>query len=124
MSLPMLDGNFNCLAPFMCEHKRNYVNRLVNFRNKSDKSFYITNWWTNGSDVMAYSRGNLGFVVINNSNNNLNQIFQSGLKAGQYCNLADFDSRSIKGNCDSKITVDQYGYARVLLNKLSALVIQ
>jgi alpha-amylase len=124
MTLPMLDSSAECIAPFMCEHKRKYVNALVNFRNKSDKSFFVTNWWTNGRDQLAFSRGNLGFVLINNSTELINRVFQTGLKEGYYCNLADIESKSSKGNCFNKIKVDKDGYAKILLNKLSAIVLQ
>lgn len=117
MTLPMLDQNQNCIAPFMCEHKRSYVNNLVKFRNKADKKFIVTNWWTNGSDQLAFSRGNLGFVVINNSNYSINRTFQTGLKAGQYCNL-------MNNNCDEKISVDQNGWAKIQLDGMKAIVIQ
>ena len=117
MTLPMLDENFNCMAPFMCEHKKNYVNALVNFRNKSDKNFYISNWWTNGSDQLAFSRGNLGFVLINNSSDNILQTFQTGLKEGFYCNLIDT-------TCTNKIYVNQTGLASINLDKMHAMVLQ
>jgi alpha-amylase len=117
MTLPVLDDHFNCLAPFICEHKKSYVNALVNFRNKSDKNFYVSNWWTNGRDQMAYSRGNLGFVLINNSTDNIHQTFQTGLLAGSYCNLMDV-------NCSNTIVVNQAGLASINLAKMSALVLQ
>lgn len=117
MTKPMLDNNFNCLAPFLCEHKKTYVNALVNFRNKSDKNFFVSNWWTNGRDQLAFSRGNLGFVLINNSDQSLNQTFQTGLSSGYYCNLIDV-------NCSSKIYVNQNGLATIRLDKMQALVLQ
>ena len=90
---------------------------LVNFRNKSDKKFIVSNWWTNGRDQMAFSRGNLGFVLINNSNQEIYQSFQTGLKSGYYCNLIDTE-------CSDKTFVNPNGYAIVHLNKMSAFVIQ
>ena len=117
MTLPMLDKQTKCLAPFLCEHKRNYVNALVNFRNKSDKNFYVSNWWTNGRDQLAFSRGNTGFVLINNSEATINQTFQTGLPAGNYCNL-------IEGNCSKTISVNQSGIASINLGRMSALVLQ
>jgi alpha-amylase len=117
MTLPMLDQQTRCIAPFMCEHKRNYVNALVNFRNKSDKNFYVSNWWTNGRDQLAFSRGNTGFVLINNSEATINQTFQTGLPAGSYCNL-------IEEGCSKTISVNQSGNASINLGKMSALVLQ
>jgi alpha-amylase len=124
MTLPILDGDYNCIAPFMCEHKKSYVNNLISFRNNSDKNFFVSNWWTNGRDQLSFSRGNLGFVLINNSSNAINQSFQTGLKAGLYCNLTDLDSKSSKGNCSNPIRVDQNGVAKIYLEKMRAVVLQ
>jgi alpha-amylase len=120
MTLPMLDDNLNCKLPFICEHKRTYVNNLVKFRNNSDKAFFVSNWWTNGRDQLAFSRGNLGFVVINNSNYPLAKRMHTGLKAGSYCNLGDIKN----DNCDFKINVDKNGYADIFVESMNALVIQ
>lgn len=124
MTLPVLNSNQECIAPFMCEHKRSYVNNLIAFRNNADKNFFVTNWWTNGRDQLAFSRGNLGFVLINNSNTSINQSFQTGLRAGLYCNLADIDTKSSKTNCSNPIRVDQNGVARIYLEKMRAIVLQ
>ncbi len=120
MTLPILDQNFNCKTPFICEHKRSYVNALVKFRNKADKAFLVSNWWTNGSDQLAFSRGNLGFVVINNSNFPIYRKFQTGLKPGLYCNIGDIKNV----DCKNKIYVDNFGYADVVVEKMNSLVIQ
>lgn len=120
MTLPMLDNELNCKAPFICEHKRPYVNALVNFRNKSDKAFYVSNWWINGSDQLAFSRGNLGFVAINNSSYNLNKRLQTGLKPGSYCNVGDIKNT----NCKTKVIVDKNGFADIFVESMNALVIQ
>jgi len=120
MTLPVLDKNLECIPPFMCEHKRNYVNALVEFRNKSDRAFFVSNWWTNGGDQLAFSRGSYGFVVINNSPFQLKKKFQTGLKAGLYCNLYDVKSEG----CNNKIYVDNIGNADIIVEKMSALVIQ
>ncbi|GAB4010648.1 MAG: carbohydrate-binding module family 20 domain-containing protein [Bdellovibrio sp.] len=120
MTLPMLDDQANCISPFLCEHKRAYVNNLVKFRNKADKAFYVSNWWTNGSDQLAFSRGDLGFVIINNSNQDINRRFQTGLKGGLYCNIGDIKNP----NCTSKIKVDKNGYANIFVESMNALVIQ
>jgi alpha-amylase len=39
----------------------------------------VTNWWDNGSQQIAYSRGNLGFIAFNDQyNTDLNQTIQVG----------------------------------------------
>jgi alpha-amylase len=117
MTKPMLNNLFECIAPFMCEHKRSYVNSLVKFRNIADKNFYVQNWWTNGQDILSFSRGNLGFVAINNSDHIVLKDFQTGLPAGFYCNL-------LTQNCSQQIHVNQSGIAKIQINKMSAIVLQ
>ncbi len=117
LTQPILNEDLTCRTPFMCQHKRSYVNRLVKFRNIADDHFYVTNWWSNGVDILAFSRGDKGFVLINNSDNFINQRFQTGLRAGQYCDL-------YLNDCSKKVLVDENGYGNIYLNKKSALVIQ
>jgi hypothetical protein len=52
----------------------------------------VTNWWDNGSQQIAYSRGNLGFVAFNNQyNTDLKQTIQVGY-------LVHFTERIIKSS--------------------------
>lgn len=124
MTLPVLNSSFACKAPFICEHRRPYVNSLINFRNKTDKNFYITNWWTNGKDQLSFSRGALGFVMINNSNNEIvARSFQTGLKEGLYCNIISQEFLRNKNSCSVKIKVDSHGFALLNVEKMSAVVL-
>jgi hypothetical protein len=47
----------------------------------------------------------------------MNRTFQTGLKAGEYCNL-------VETNCDTKVVVNAYGIANVYVKSMSAVVIQ
>lgn len=116
-TLPILDKSGTCVGPWICEHKRAYVNNLVKFRNNSDKEFYVKNWWTNGSDLLAFSRGQSGFVAINNSGHVFKKKFQTGLAKGVYCNLVGSTV------CDPFI-VDEYGYSNIVISSKSAVVLQ
>lgn len=116
-TLPILDKEGKCVGPWLCEHKRSYINNLVKFRNNSDKEFYVKNWWSNNIDQMAFSRGQSGFVAINNSDFPLQKKFQTGLKRGMFCNLVQVSS------CES-FFVDENGYSEIYLAPKSAIVLQ
>lgn len=119
---PILDKNLNCNADWLCEHRLPEVPDLVRFRNSTDRAFYVSDWWSNGTDQIAFSRGPLGFVVINNSKNTLERELQTSLPQGSYCNLAE----SIQSNthkCQKIYYVDQYSRIKLQLPPLSALVL-
>lgn len=117
MTLDILDESLNCKTPFICEHKFSYVNNLVNFRNKSNHQFKISNWWSNQSNQIAFGRADAGFVVINNSSKELNKTFQTQMKPGKYCNL-------IQSSCLEFVNVNLSQKIQVKLAPNSALVIQ
>ncbi|MBO9665608.1 MAG: alpha-amylase family protein [Bdellovibrio sp.] len=123
-TLGILDNNSRCSEPWTCEHRLPEVAAMVDFRNATDKAFYISNWWTNNSDLLSFSRGNLGFIVLNFSDRSVTQTFQTGLPKGSYCNLTGPSYvRGAKTCSDLSYTVDNYGWASVTLAPYSSLVL-
>ena len=45
----------------------------------------VSNWWDNGNNQIAFSRGDKGFVAINNESGSLVASVQTSLPAGEYC---------------------------------------
>lgn len=117
----ILDDQNNCNENWICEHRLPEVPQLVKFRNSTDNYFYITDWWSNGVDQIAYSRGSSGFVIINNSSQALEREFQTSLPQGQYCNLAEAINSKDR-NCDKLYTVDAHSQIKISLPAKSALV--
>lgn len=118
--------NVSCLNPgqiaqgangWVCEHRWPMIANMVEFRNVTDSEFRITNWWTNGANRIAFGRGKLGFVVINNEDSDLDERLQTGLDAGTYCNVVIDDS------CKQRIEVDGNGKARFVLKPKAAAAI-
>jgi alpha-amylase len=70
----------------------------------------VANWWSDGSNQIAFSRGAKGYIAINNSGSALNRTFATGLPAGTYC---DVISGGVSGgNCTgTAVTVDGSGNA-------------
>jgi len=88
----------DCASGWICEHRRRTTANLVGFHNQVHGT-PVTSWWSNGSDQIAFGRGNAGFVVFNRSGGSLTRTFQTSLPAGTYCDVAvgDFDGESCTG---------------------------
>lgn len=99
-----------CNNGWLCEHRNREIANMVGFRNATKDAFYLSNWWDNGSNQIAFGRGSLGFVVINGQNNNMSVTLQTGLAAGSYCNVISGDF--VNGVCTgTSITVAANGTA-------------
>ncbi|MDX2474407.1 MAG: alpha-amylase family glycosyl hydrolase [Candidatus Krumholzibacteria bacterium] len=102
---------------WLCQHRRPAVANMVGFSNFVQGTGQV-NWWDNGSNAIAFGRGDKGFVVINNESDNLEETLVTGLPAGQYCNvLAGADP------CSGLITVAADGTATFSVgpNKAAAI---
>ena len=47
----------------------------------------VNNWWSNGNNQIAFSRGNKAFIAINRESATLDREFETGLPVGDYCNV-------------------------------------
>jgi pullulanase len=85
-------GTTSCdAAGWKCEHRHPQVANMVGFRNFVQGTGQ-ENWWDNGSNAIAFSRGDKGFVLINNEDHDIREALFTGLPAGTYCNvLANVD---------------------------------
>jgi alpha-amylase len=121
-TLGILDSQNHCQGPWTCEHRLPEVAAMVDFRNQTDKSFSVNNWWSNNQDVLAFSRGQYGFVAINYSQNTVTREFATGMSRGNYCNILgenyDIGTRS----CQQGFQV-QSGTVKVTLPPMSAVVL-
>ena len=107
-----------CSSGWNCEHRRPTVANMVLFRNITEGQ-QVTNWWDNGNNQIAFGRGNKGFVVVNNEGGSINQSFQTGLPAGEYCNLLAGDAYC----SGSYVTVDGSGKASFNVGGMQAAAI-
>src|SRR5450432_113227 len=72
---------------WLCEHRRPFVARLVAFRKATVEAPSITNEWDDGAGQLAFGRGALGFVVINEGSAALHRTFTTSLPPGAYCDV-------------------------------------
>ncbi|XP_069795542.1 pancreatic alpha-amylase-like isoform X2 [Narcine bancroftii] len=104
-----LNPDTTCGNGWVCEHRWRQIRNMAIFRNVVGKE-PLTNWWDNGSNQIAFGRGALGFIAINNDDWNMAITLQTGLPAGTYC---DVISGQKEGNrCTGmQVTVDSSGNA-------------
>jgi alpha-amylase len=84
---------------------------MVRFRNSVGDE-RVTNWWDNGRNQIAFSRGNRGFIAINNDDHLLSARLQTGLSQGMYCDVISGNIEN--GQCTGKVVVvDSSGNADI-----------
>lgn len=72
----------------------------------------VANWWDDGQNLIAFSRGNRGWVALNNDPVAHTQGFGTGLAKGTYCNL--IQGQPSQGACSgATVEVDRNGRATV-----------
>ena len=113
-----------CGSAWVCEHRWRSVANMVGFRNATVDEFRVTNWWDNGNSQIAFGRGGLGFVAINRESGSLNQTLQTGMPAGNYCDVINGDYDADNASCTGPIiTVNSSGTASLNISGISAIAI-
>ncbi|KPV93612.1 Alpha-amylase precursor [Pseudoalteromonas sp. P1-9] len=117
------DNKLNCFADgWQCEHRHQRIAGAVDFRNNTNDVWQIANWWDNGNNQIAFSRGSSGFVAINRESGNLQQTLQTGLSEGQYCDVLSGELATDKLTCTGKtITVNKQGFAALNIESMNAV---
>lgn len=118
---PPQDKNENIISPeppkfgicghgWVCEHRWPQIANMVDFRKVADRAS-VDNWWDNGNNQIAFSRANRTFIAINNeAQGDLRQQLQTGLPAGQYCDI--ISGQRVGDRCTGGMTtVDTKGNA-------------
>jgi alpha-amylase len=91
-----------------CEHRARSAANMVGFRLATAANSTVTDWWDDGSNQIAFGRGNLGFVVINAETAALTKTLTTELPPGTYCDVVggDFTGTACTG---STVTIDGAG---------------
>ncbi|CAF4582146.1 unnamed protein product, partial [Rotaria sp. Silwood2] len=108
--------DLSCGGGWICEHRWRQIYNMVRFRNTA--AFQpVQNWWDNGNNQIAFSRGNKAFIAINNDDHGLDQWLQTGLPQGQYCDVISGNLE--QGRCTGKvITVQGDGQTKVTISNI------
>jgi alpha-amylase len=77
-----------CGSGWVCQQRNPAIVGAVGFHNATRAATGISNWWSDGANEIAFSRGTSGWIALNNSGGSLvNHTFTTGLPAGTYCDV-------------------------------------
>ncbi|MGC5016572.1 carbohydrate-binding module family 20 domain-containing protein [Streptosporangium sp. DT93] len=112
---PSAGGGFvtdtNCgNGQWTCFHRQ--MTGMARF-NRTVNGSAVANWYDNGNNVIAFSRGNKGWVAINNEGASVTRTFTTGLPAGTYANAAGSGSVTVASNGTASVTVPARGAVAV-----------
>jgi alpha-amylase len=94
-------------------HRWADVSNMVKFRSAAHGQAQ-GNWVTGNANQIAFSRGNVGFVALNNTTSAWSRSFYTGLPAGTYCNIVHGLKNAAGTACTSDaVTVDASGNASI-----------
>ena len=106
---------------WVCEHRDPYIRNMVSFR-RVVAGTDVNHWFDDGANVIAFSRGDKGFVAIDRENQPLNGTIATGMPPGTYCDL--LTGGLVGGACaGTSVVVDGTGAAQVSLQPFTALAI-
>ena len=110
-----------CGDGWVCEHRARTTTNLVAFH-AAVAGTELTDWWTNGSDQIAFGRGEAGFAAWNLGDDDLVEVLTTRLPPGTYCDVArgDFDDGACTG---PTVTVEADGAIAVEIPPRSMLAI-
>ncbi len=100
------------IGQWVCEHRDPSVRNMVSFR-RVVAGTDLNHWWDDGSNALAFSRGDKGFVAINRESVAVAATVATGMPPGTYRDLLTGTS----------VVVDASGAVQLLLQSNSAIAI-
>ncbi|MBF8191714.1 alpha amylase C-terminal domain-containing protein [Nonomuraea sp. K274] len=97
-----------CGGGWECLHRDPAITGMVGFHN-AVKGTQVANWSAPNSNVIAFSRGDKGWIVINNGGGSYAGTFATGLPAGTYANLTGGGSVTVGSGGQATVTVPAKG---------------
>ncbi len=131
---PPSDANGNTLAvacatsletatigQWVCEHRDSYIRNMVSFR-RAVAGTDVNHWFDDSANVIAFSRGDKGFVVIDREDQSVTGAIATGMPAGTYCDR--LTGGLVNGACaGTSVVVDSTGAAHVAVPPHAAIAI-
>jgi alpha-amylase len=101
----------DCTNGWVCVDRFTGVANMVGFHNAAGDA-PVANWYDDGVNLLAFSRGHSGWIAINNETTAQTHTFHTGLRQGTYCDIIHGDAGT--GACSGPtVTVDAAGRATV-----------
>jgi alpha-amylase len=127
---PPADGNgyvsaVSCGSGWECQHRQRSIRNMVAFHNATRADTTVGNWWSDGSNAIAFSRGTNGWIAINNGSGALSsRTFSTGLAAGVYCDVIHGDYNAAAQTCSGPtVTVNGSGQATLGVSAKDAVAL-
>ena len=109
------------VGQWVCEHRDPYITAMVGFR-KYVAGTDVSHWWDDGSNAIAFARGDRGFVAINRESAPVTATVATSLAAGSYCDLLT-GGRTGSACAGTIVIVDASGAIQLRLASNSAIVL-
>jgi alpha-amylase len=104
---------------WQCEERWPAIAGMVGWHNAAGTA-PVANWWSDGSNAIAFSRGSAAWVAINAENAPVTEDFSTGLPAGTYCDV--ISGAAAAGGCTGgTVTVNAAGQATVTVPATGAV---
>jgi alpha-amylase len=101
-----------CFDTWTCQHRWSPIGNMVGFRNAAIGQG-VNNFYSEGSDRISFSRGNVGFVAINRNGGTWSTCRQTGLPAGSYRNVIESGNEMIQVQGDGTACFDVANFRAV-----------
>ncbi|KAH9923712.1 glycoside hydrolase family 13 protein [Epithele typhae] len=105
---------------WLCQHRWTAISGMVGFRNNVG-SAAMTNWSAGSSQRIAFGRGSLGHVAINNQDSTWSVKVKTSLPDGKYCDVVG--GALSGGQCTGTTYTVSDGYVTINLGARSAMAI-
>jgi alpha-amylase len=97
---------------------------MVTFHNAAGDNFFVTDWWSNDNNQIAFGRGDAGFIVINREEIDLSQTFQTSMAPGLYCDVISGGISADGQECSGGlVSVEENGRASLTVPAMNAVAI-
>lgn len=100
------------IGEWVCEHRDPVIGGMVRFR-RAAAGTSINDWWDNGANAIAFSRGDRGFVALSLEDTTVPVDVSSPLAPGTYCDVltggrvdAACVGRSVVVGADGRVQLD------------------
>jgi alpha-amylase len=103
--------NTDCGVGWACTHRDRGIVALVGWSNYVG-SAPQRNWYDDGANVISFSRGDRGWVAINNGTAAKSITVQTGLPGGQYCDIIT-GGKSGQACVGTVVSVNRRGIATI-----------
>jgi len=101
----------DCSNGWVCNDRNTGIANMVGWHNHVAGT-RVRNWYSNGENLIAFSRGSRGWIAINNHTTARTRTFRTGLAAGTYCDIIHSE-RTGRACSGPTVRVARDGTARV-----------